>query len=301
MIHHFQNKIRVFLSASTQDVDELHSLVQNVIKRAEIDILCPDPVQANNENYWKNDIKQLIEQSNCSLHILGNEYRTASEASDLSSINELQFNAVQEHTSLENQEYKIFIWQPFNHGKQIDPKQEKFINSIKNSMMHNVIISQHESPVILVEDINIVMSTKESMNVNVIETDVFYIYNELDEDFAIETIDLLKDVMKVEKFKLSQNAQQDYSQYIVEQVKLSKLVVVFFKWTCDWALPFTQQLWKLMGGASSPTSILLLGSADYPVNQGKSFDAPKVTSIIVADELIPLEIKVQYDKIVHNR
>ena len=71
---------------------------------------------------------------------------------------------------------------------------------------------------------------------------------------------------------------------------------MYFKETSDWALPFAQQIWKKVGGASSHTPILLIGDEDPETNMNKKFKAPKVISLIVSGELIPLEIKVNYDK-----
>ena len=71
-----------------------------------------------------------------------------------------------------------------------------------------------------------------------------------------------------------------------------------FKLSGDWAVPFAQQVWKKIGGATTHTPILLIGDDDPDTNLNKKFKAPKVISMIVAGELIPLEIKVQYDKVI---
>jgi len=41
----------------------------------------------------------------------------------------------------------------------------------------------------------------------------------------------------------------------------------------------------------------LIGDANEESNSSVRFDAPKVTSVIVPHEIMPVEIKVQYDKI----
>ncbi|MCE9539401.1 MAG: hypothetical protein K8R85_09305, partial [Bacteroidetes bacterium] len=95
-----------------------------------------------------------------------------------------------------------------------------------------------------------------------------------------------------------QDSDTDYSDLCKQQISKSKLAVIYFKESADWALPFAQQVWKKIGGATSHTPILLIGDIDPHTNTNKKFNAPKVISLIVAGELIPLEIKIQYDKVV---
>ena len=102
----------------------------------------------------------------------------------------------------------------------------------------------------------------------------------------------------VEKLNIIQDSDMDYSELCFQQIGKAKLAVVYFKETSDWALPFVQQVWKKVGGASTNTPILLIGDENPDINKGKSFKAPKVVSLIVSGELIPLEIKMQYDKLV---
>ena len=98
-----------------------------------------------------------------------------------------------------------------------------------------------------------------------------------------------------------QDSDVDYSELCKQQISKSKLAVIYFKETADWALPFAQQVWKKIGGATSHTPILLIGDEDPDTNMNKTFKAPKVVSLIVSGELIPLEIKVQYDKVLEAK
>ena len=95
-----------------------------------------------------------------------------------------------------------------------------------------------------------------------------------------------------------QDSDMNYSEYCSQQMKKSKLAVIYFKESADWALPFSQQVWKKVGGAMSKTPILLIGDDDPETNLNKKLKVPKIISLIVSGTLIPLEIKVQYDKVV---
>ena len=119
----------------------------------------------------------------------------------------------------------------------------------------------------------------------------------MDEFHSKEIADLLSDVVAVSSINIGENSDLDYGEYSVQQIRKSRLAVVFFKDASEWALPFTQQIWKMAGGASSPTPILLIGDEENEANTNKKFNAPKVFSKIVNRDLVPLEIKATYDKV----
>jgi hypothetical protein len=158
--------------------------------------------------------------------------------------------------------------------------------------------SNTASTIQLVDDLRISVKVEQKQLFDIKDTDVFLVYNQLDDNDANEVAEMLSDIIPIEKLNIIQDSEMDYSEFCAQQIGKSKLAVVYFKESSDWALPFTQQIWKKIGGASSHTPILLIGDEDPETNTNKKFKAPKVVSLIVAGELIPLEIKVQYDKII---
>ena len=75
------------------------------------------------------------------------------------------------------------------------------------------------------------------------------------------------------------------------------MAVVYFRYSSDWALPFIKQVWKEVGGASSPTPLMLVGEDDPQTNLARIFKAPKVSSSIVPKEEVPTEVKKTYIKV----
>ncbi|MCH8331189.1 MAG: hypothetical protein IH946_07385 [Bacteroidetes bacterium] len=177
------------------------------------------------------------------------------------------------------------------------PEQEDFITEIRNSITMNMVFTTVESPIQFVDDLRSMTEEEERTTFDVNDTDVFMIFNDVDNDEAGEIVEMVGDIITMEKLNIIQDSDMDYSEYCTQQIDKSKLVVVFFKETAEWALPFTQQIWKRIGGASSHTPILLIGDQNPDTNFDKAFKAPKVISLIVSGELIPLEIKVQYDQV----
>jgi hypothetical protein len=141
------------------------------------------------------------------------------------------------------------------------------------------------------------MEEDENFEFDIKDTEIFLMFNELDEFEAEEIIDMLSDVVDVETLIIIQDENVEYLEFCSHQINKSKLAVIYFKETSHWALPFVRQVWKKIGGALSHTPILLIGDDDPKSNIDKKFEAPKVVSLIISGEMIPLEIKVQLDKL----
>jgi hypothetical protein len=94
------------------------------------------------------------------------------------------------------------------------------------------------------------------------------------------------------------DGEDQYREISSQQIPKSKLAVVYFKYAADWALPFIKQIWKQVGGASSPTPLFLVGENEPQTNLARNFKAPKVVSTIVPKEEIPAEVKKVYTTII---
>ena len=247
------------------------------------------------------EISDIIQRAECSVHILSRDFGQTLAEDPATSLSKYQLAEARKRLS-ENPDFKIFIWYPQDVvAANKDEKQEQFINEIRNSIERNMVFTSAASPIQLVDDIRNMIVKEEKTKFDVKSTDVFLIFNQLDESQAAEIIDMVGDIVDVEKLNIIQDSDMDYSEYCSQQIGKSKLAVVYFKDTSDWALPFAQQIWKKVGGATSHTPILLIGDENPDTNLNKKLKAPKIISLIVAGELIPLEIKVQYDKVLEEK
>lgn len=293
------DNIKIFLSDTSQDAFALRENLRLVLEKAGIDVVTLKYDKQKHKSNIGGYLNDAIHSTNCSIHILGNKYDQILNIDPKQSITEFEFQKAREHNAADSMNYKMFIWQPESYLlKESDPSQEKFVNSVRNSIFRNMIFSTVGSTVMFVEDIRSIMQTEQSSLYDVKDTEIFMIYNELDEEEAVGIIDLLGDVAKIEKLGIDISSRTDYAQLVSQQLVKSKLGVIYFKRTASWALPFTQQVWKNTGGASAKTPILLIGDGNHDVNQGKVFNAPKIISQVIPEELIPLEIKVQFDNII---
>jgi len=284
----------VFLSSNNDESKFYHENLLHIMESAGMEVIAVP----ENGTGSGSAVKLLLEKADCSVHILSRDSGVHLSAG--LSLARLQLDEARNRLH-ESPDFKIFIWYPPEVvAAAKDPEQEKFINEIRNTIEKNMIFSNAGSPIQLVDDIRHLMVKEEKITFDVKEAEVFLIFNEMDEFQAAEIIDMVGDIIDIEKLNIIQDSDIDYSEYCSQQIGKSKLAVVYFKETSDWALPFTQQVWKKIGGATSHTPILLIGDDDPDSNLNKKLKAPKIISLIVAGALIPLEIKVQYDKVVED-
>ena len=279
--------LSLFLASTGEEQSSMKNDFALILNRAGINVISDSDIGA-------------LANANCSVHILSRDYGQTLKEDFSTSISKYEFNEARKRLK-EDTDFKMFIWYPPEVVSATkDEKQEQFINEIRNSIERNMIFTTTSSPIQLVDDIRNMMVKEEKTKFDVKDTEVFLIFNQLDETQAAEIIDMVSDIIDIEKLNIIQDSDMDYSEYCSQQIGKSKLAVVFFKETSDWALPFTQQVWKKIGGATSHTPILLIGDEDPDTNLNKKLKVPKIISLIISGELIPLEIKVQYDKVLEG-
>ncbi len=243
-------------------------------------------------NYF-NVVDEEIKNANCSVHYIGQ--KNFKYINDIA-VDEYHFEKISKKIK-EDENFKTFIWMPsdFNYSKLNDAKTT-FINKIQNQLSTNMTLSRVPSAIQFVEDVRIVLEEHATQKFDTTPTDVFLIYNETDDREVSKIENMLSGIIKFTKLKIVQDSDIDYEEFASQQMNVSKLSVIFYKNATDWALPFVQQIWKKVGGASSKSQILFIGDDSVKSNNA-NFKAPKVVSTSVPTQLIPLEIKVQFDKI----
>jgi len=290
------NEIIVFLAQCGSEQLSVRSELAQVLKSAGMKVV-PDTAEFDANHV--HEISSDVANANCSVHILFPQYNPTLR--DGVSAAKFQLEEAKK-TLILKPDFRQFIWlPPSTNILYLDNEQLAFITEVRNNIAKNMIFTNAGSAIQLVDDIRSMMEKKEEVAYNLNHTDIFLVSNELDENEAKEIIDMLSDIVPVENMNIIQDSDVDYSELCKQQISKSKLAVIYFKETADWALPFAQQVWKKIGGATSHTPILLIGDEDPDTNMNKTFKAPKVVSLIVSGELIPLEIKVQYDKVLEAK
>jgi hypothetical protein len=198
----------------------------------------------------------------------------------------------------EDQDFNSFVWVHPDLTENIKSSQREFIKYIRNNITRNMMFSNSPGPMQLVDDIRVVMMKQDAEVYDSKDTDIFFIFNQQDELDAKAVTDRLSAEYPVEILNILPDGEDQYREISSQQIPKSKLAVVYFKYAADWALPFIKQIWKQVGGASSPTPLFLIGEDDPKTNLARNFKAPKVVSTIVPKENVPGEVKRVYTTVI---
>jgi hypothetical protein len=295
----YSKKIKVFVSEATNDLEELRNRLIKVLVRAGMEVFYIDPRLLNDSSKIMEETARILKMVDCSIHVIGKALSSDEDNKEETSIPEFQLNQAEERIKSGRREFKIFLWQPFDEvNVSNNEDSDTYVSLLKKRIIQNMVYSNRKSDILFVEDIRSVMYSGKPVEYDVEKAELFFIYNWLDQDYVKEIVSMVADVIDIRTLEIMISKEVDYAELVVQQIVKSKLVAIYFRKTADWALPFIQQVWKKIGGASSPTSILFIGDSNIESNLAVSFDAAKVTTVIVPHEIMPVEIKVQYDKII---
>lgn len=299
MIYDFYSrKIKVFVSEVPENLVDLRHHLVKVLQRAGMDVLQTESRKISDSETFISKNKQMLYASDCSVHIL-EQFQLNHDFSDRSfPVSEFQLQEARARIGSEWRDFKIFAWQPedFTGTNKRVYSQHEGIN--RKGILQNMVLSNRNSAIAFVEDIRSVMYKSKPFELDVEQADLFFVYNSIDQDSASEIIYLISDIINIKQLEIIISAQVEYADLIAQQVAKSKMVVIYYKNTIDWAIPFVQQVWKNVGGASSPVPILFIGDADIEKNRKSKTEIPRVVSLLVPHEFMPVEIKVHFDKLV---
>jgi hypothetical protein len=152
----------------------------------------------------------------------------------------------------------------------------------------------------LIDDIRATLAKRAEHDYDRNETEIFFIYNENDEFEANEVTDSIGNWQPLEILNVLSDGDEEYMELSKQQILKSKLAVIYFKYAADWAVPFAKQLWKEIGGAQSPTTLMLVGENDPKSNLARKFKAPRVVCSILSHQELPEEVMKVYKEMVPN-
>jgi hypothetical protein len=249
------------------------------------------------EGTFKQKTKEALSKARCSLHIVGNEFGRRFEENEDVSFPSYQFDAAKARSEDTAEDFQTFVWFSPEPAGDMKATQMNFINYIRNNITRNMTFSNSAGAMQLVDDMRAMVFKKETAQLDTKDTDIFFIFNQQDELEAQSITDLISNMYPIETMNIMPDGEEEYRELSKQQIQRSKLAVIYFKYAADWALPFIKQIWKQVGGASSPTPIMLVGEDDPKSNAARIFKAPKVVSFIIPKKEVPEEIKKVYVKV----
>ncbi len=283
----YNQDIKVFFADVSPDMEPIRDELRVILHRAGMHITDGDGISSASM------LKEIIEESDCSVHILGTAdiYTPGTVAGD--SPAGVQYRTAKE---LCHSNFKMFVWNP-NGASNTSP----YINKIRRNIEENIIYIDKRSSIVFVEDLRNIMTVKQAINQDTEDTDIFFIYNDLDKDTAYDICTLLSDLQKVTKLSVSMSNEVDYNTYIRQQLAASKIGVVYYNYAGDWAVSFARQVWKDTGGNSGPTPIYVVGNSEHAKPEQLNIFKGIMECVVDEQMRIPLDIKMFLDKNNHNK
>lgn len=286
----------IYLAWTSSDLKEQREEMAIILQKAGFNVLPSIDCPAD-DNSFKEKVQEELTRCMCSLHMLSGEFGRRFESDDEISFPQYQFNEVKKRLDIDK-DFNSFVWMYPEGSQMVKPAQQNFIKYVRNNITRNMMFSNSPGPMQLVDDIRIVMMKQDAKVYDSKDTDIFFIFNEQDEQEARIITDKLSLEYPVEIMNIMPDSEDQYRGISSQQIPKSKLAVVYFKYAADWALPFIKQVWKEVGGASSPTPLFLVGDDDPKSNLARAFKAPKVVSSIIPKEAIPAEVKKVYTTVI---
>jgi len=287
----------IYLAWTSSDLKESREEMAIILQKAGFNVLPSVDCPAEDETF-KEKTAEEIKKCVCSLHMLSGEFGRRFESDEETSFPQYQFMEAKKKIDLNVSGFNVFVWLSPNTGGFIKPAQQEFIKYIRNNITRNMMFSNSQGPMQLVDDMRVVIMKEDAKVYDSKDTDIYFIFNQQDEQDAKNIVDELSLEFPVETLNILPDGEDSYREMSSQQIPKSKLAVVYFKYAADWALPFIKQIWKQVGGASSPTPMFLVGEDNPHSNLARNFKAPRVTSSIVPKETIPAEVKKVYSKVI---
>ena len=291
-----QDKVSIYLAWTSFDLKEKREEMALILQKAGFNVLPTIDCPSDDESF-KLKVQEDLDKCACSLHILSDEFGRRFEVNDELSYPKYQFEEGRELSQQADKNFNSFIWFTPDENKTIKPAQEDFIRHVRNNITANMTFSNSSGPMQLVDDIRVMTMQTVTEELDLKDTDIFFIFNQQDEEEAMAITDKISAEYPVELMNILPDGEEEYREKSTQQIPKSKLAVVYFKYSADWALPFIKQVWKQIGGASSPTPLMLVGEDDPHSNLARYFKAPKVISSIVPKDTVPEEVKKVYVKV----
>jgi len=286
----------IYLAWTSNDLKESREEMAIILQKAGFNVLPSIDCPADDETF-KEKVAEEMKKCVCSLHMLSGEFGRRFESDEEVSFPQHQFLEGKNKVDTPGSGFNVFVWQTPESGNSIKPAQQNFIKYIRNNITRNMMFSNSQGPMQLVDDMRVVIMKQDAKVYDSKDTEIYFIFNQQDEQEAMIIVNELSLEFPVETMNILPEGEDSYREMTSQQIPKSKLAVVYFKYAADWALPFIKQIWKQVGGASSPTPMFLVGEDNPQSNLARNFKAPRVTSSIVPKETIPAAVKKEYNKL----
>ncbi|MDO7853536.1 hypothetical protein [Hymenobacter convexus] len=248
------------------------------------------------EEEFRRRTQEGLAAADCSLHLLGNDFGRRFDDDETNSLPKYAYEEARRQAA-GRPAFRQLVWFSPDATLDVNGEQQAFVNKIRNEQTTQYMFSSAANAPQVVADLRstLVQTAPPAAAVEK-ETDICFVCNSLDLDEANAITDQLGEAFTLDMLTIEPDTAEVYKDKAVRAIPKSKLAVVYFKYSADWALPFVKQVWQLVGGAASPTPILFMGEDDPEQNSLRNFKAPKVISRIQAHQTVSEEVQRVFQK-----
>ncbi|MDO7852552.1 hypothetical protein [Hymenobacter convexus] len=232
------------------------------------------------EDEYRARTREALAEADCAIHLLGNEFGRRFEDDEDCSFPMFAYREARARAT-DRSLFRQVVWYSPDDTQPVRPAQQAFVDAIYNELTKQCTLTTVGSAMQVVENVRAALTRATPPPAAVEkENDIFFVYNEQDSEEANAITDRLSEEFPLDTLAIEPDSEELYKNLAVQAIPKSRLAVVYFKYSADWALPFVKQVWRLVGGAQSTTSILFVGEDDPAQNRMRGFKAPRVISSI---------------------
>jgi hypothetical protein len=286
----------VYLAYTSQELRQKREDMALMLSNAGFSVV-PTFDAPSDEDAFKSVIKEALEASTLSLHVLGHEYGRRFEEDDSVSFPSFQHQMAAQMA--EAGKLRQISWFIPDATRPLKPDQAALLAHIRNTLSERTYFSNASEATQLVQELRTmaVQDAEPAPMHDILPSEILFVYNLTDYTDAEALTDILSSEYPLEIMVIEPDTSGEGRRASVRQIQNARMAVVFFKHAADWAVPFIKEVWKDLGGAASPTQLVLLGDDDPRTNLMRSFKAPKVTSKIVSRQALAAEVAKEYQRI----
>jgi WD40 repeat protein/LysM repeat protein len=295
-----KTKWEVFVAWTTEELADRRDTLMVMLEKAGMEVYPKGP-QPTDESEALRLIEDCVNRADASIHVLGATYGKSLITDKRFSLPRLQYLKAEDKGRANPGKFKRFVWHLIDEGQMVLQDQMEFINLVQNSLSDDMMFTVTQNAPQFVDEIKSFLNSDASARDAVKEFDIAFLSNVADAADCYEVIEKLSAEYKVTTLTVVPDKDVDYKAQAIEQVRKSRMTIVYFKETSDWAISFTKMVWKLSGGASSGSPFLLIGEDEPRRNRFLKFTGPNIQLAVVHKAEVYDRILYYYDKVKQTR
>ena len=278
---------KIFLSRLPESNLDFRKKMVGIIHRAGMEVVNPT------DDFSDNQRSELIQSSDIVLNVITSEILDNKNKKIFQGIDSLN-----EYADLLSKKHTI-VWCSKELIEVLKGKGEfKVIENLKRLIFNQHFIS-YSSLIKLVDDLRSMKLFKEEKKSEKLY-DITFICNENDKKKAGDVQLIIDNILKINPIYIDFSTEINYAALCSESILNSTLCVVYSKNSTEWAVNFSQQVWKIIGGVSSKVPILTIFDKEFTSPEQVSLEVPNIYKLFTEDTLAGLEIKMFFEKITIN-